>query len=125
MIMTEYNINRNMFVKAIVDYIRKYNEAAKFAAETTALTREYGKKYMSKWSMYNAEKVAYEEIVKSLYNLMPEEAKKAGRGYVLEEEFIRDKCEVSNEKTVEIEYTRFHFFYDDSIERLYENRVIF
>ena len=80
---------------------------------------------MSKWSMYNAEKVAYEEIVKSLYNLMPEEAKKAGGGYVLEEETIRDKCEVSNEKTVEIEYTRFHFFYDDSVERLYENRVIF
>ena len=123
--MTEYTIDRNMFVKTIVDYIRKYNEAAKFAAKATALTREYGKKYMDKWTMYNAERVAYEEIVKRLYNLMPEEAKKTGCGYVLEEETIKDTYVVSNEKTVEIEYKRFHFFYDDSIERLYENRVIF
>ena len=119
--MTEYTIDRNMFVKTIVDYIRKYNEAAKFAAKAM----EHGKKYMDKWTMYNAERVAYEEIVKRLYNLMPEEAKKTGSGYVLEEETIKDTYVVSNEKTVEIEYKRFHFFYDDSVERLYENRVIF
>ena len=88
--MTEYTIDRNMFVKTIVDYIRKHDEAAMFAAKATALTREYGKEYMSKWTMYNAERVAYEEIVKSLYNLMPEEAKKAGGGYILDEEIIRN-----------------------------------
>ena len=123
--MNEYTVDRNMFVKTIVDYIRKYNEASMFAAKATALTMEYGKKYMDKWTMYNSERVAYEEIVKSLYNLMPEEAKKAGGGYILDEEIIRNTYAVSDEKTVEIEYKRFHFFYDDSVERLYENRVLF